>query len=632
MRPTVTTAAFAIVTFGKRRYSAKRAFTNETRDFPPDTPAPDQHRIMSTDTPTGPANDTAKPIKLSPVEKIKEASNFLKGTIDHEMLGEVDHFDKSNIQLLKFFGTYQQDNRDDRLANKKTGGGKAYSMMVRLRIPGGRISADQFVGMLDMCDELGNSTMKITTRQTIQLHGILKSDLKSTIRRIDDLGMSTLAACGDVNRNIMCCPAKHRDPVYAELNRLTDEMTDALAPKTWAYHDLFLIDEDGEKTLVAGGPKGTPDRSVPQEEPLYGPTYLPRKFKMGIGLPEDNCVDLYTQDIGLMAIVRDGKIAGYNVIVGGGMGRTPSAEKTFPRLGDKMAFVTPDQVIDVCQNVLRVQRDNGNRSDRKVARMKYLVERWGIAKFKTEVEKYCGYRLEDPTDDDVTGVDDHMGWQEQGDGKWSYGLNIENGRLYDNDQRQLKSMMRSICAAFGTEIRMTGHQSLIVTDVPEDRREELIQMVREHHSPTSEDISTVRRWSMACVALPTCGLAITESERRLPSIIDSIEEPLAKLGLSASRFTIRMTGCPNGCARPYDADLALVGKAKDKYTMFVGGSWLGNRLAYIYKDLVPDDQVVDEMVSVFTAFAQHREEHEAFGDFCDRVGRDELEQLAGKAE
>jgi sulfite reductase (ferredoxin) len=577
---------------------------------------------MSTDTPIGPSE-----IKLSAVEKIKESSNFLRGTLGEEMAQDVDHFDKDSIQLLKFFGTYQQDDRDGRASAKTGGGGKAFSMMVRMRIPGGRVTAHQFTAMLDMCDELGNATMKITTRQTIQLHGILKSDLKKTIKRIDDLALSTLAACGDVNRNMMCCPAKRADGIQVELNRLTDELTEEMAPKTGAYHDLFILDEAGEKSQVSGGR----DRSVPEVEPLYGPTYLPRKFKMGICLPDDNCVDIYTQDIGLIAVVRDGKIIGYNVVVGGGMGRTPSAEKTFPALAKRMAFARVDQAVGVCQAILKVQRDNGDRTDRKVARMKYLVANWGIEKFRNEVEKYFGEKLADCTPDDVTEFDDHMGWQDQGDGLWSYGLNIENGRLYDNDKRQFKAMMRAICARFGTEIRMTGHQSVIICDIKPSEKDELISMIGKHGVPTTEQTSTVRRWSVACVALPTCGLAITESERRLPGIIDGLEGPLAKLGLDHDRFTIRMTGCPNGCARPYNADLSLVGKAKDKYTMFVGGGWLGNRLAYIYKDLVPDDQVVGEMIGVFSAFKANRKGDESFGDFCNRVGRDDLETLAAVA-
>ena len=566
---------------------------------------------MSTDAP-----------KLSPVETIKEGSDYLKGTINQEIAGSVNHFDKSNIQLLKFHGTYQQDDRDARLTAKKTGLGKAYSMMVRLRIPGGRIRPDQMLSMLDLCERLGNATMKITTRQTLQLHGILKDDLRETISYINKIALSTLAACGDVNRNIMCCPAKRTGSIHADMEKLTDELTEALAPQTPAYHELWLTDpETGEKTLEGGG----------AVEPLYGHTYLPRKFKMGIALPEDNCIDIYTQDLGFLAVVRDGAIIGYNVLVGGGMGTTPSAKKTFPALAKRLGFIKPEQAVGISKAIIKVQRDNGNRQDRKTARMKYLINDWGIEKFRTEVEKYYGQPLEDCTEDDVHGFDDHMGWQEQGDGKWSYGLNVENGRLYDDEDRQLKATLRAICNEFKTEVRMTGHQSLIFTDLDEADKDKLIGFIKQHQVPTTEETSTVRRWSMSCVALPTCGLAITESERRLPSIIDGLEAPLAKLGLDKERFTIRMTGCPNGCARPYNADLALVGKAKGKYTLYAGGGWLGNRLAYIYKDMVPDDVVVDELVTIFSAFKTNREEGESLGTFCTRVGKDDLATLAANA-
>jgi len=562
--------------------------------------------------------------KLTAVEGIKQESRFLRGTIAEEIASPTEYFNSDNIQLLKFHGSYQQDNRDLRTDRKKAGLDKAYSMMLRLRIPGGRCRSEQFLAMLDVCEELGNSTMKVTTRQTIQLHGIVKDNLRPTIQRVNELALSTLAACGDVNRNIMCCPAKRLDPIHQELERLTDELTEAMAPKTAAYHELWVSEPGSqEKELVGGGQ---------ESEPLYGPTYLPRKFKMGISLPEDNCIDIYTQDLGLLAVVRDGTIIGYNVLVGGGMGTTPAKKVTYPALGKRMAFVTPDQVVGVCQAVLKVQRDNGDRSDRKTARMKYLVDRWGIEKFRQEVESYFGAALQDCTPDDVTGVDDHMGWQEQGDGKWSYGLNVENGRLYDNERIQFKTAIRAICTEFDTEIRMTGHQSLIFTDIDESKKERLIQLITQHGIPTTEQTSTVRRWSMACVALPTCGLAITESERRLPGIIDGLEQPLAKLGLDRERFTIRMTGCPNGCARPYNADIALVGKAKDRYTLYVGGGWLGNRLAYIYKDLVPDNQVVDEIVGIFAAYKANREEGESVGDFCTRIGQDSLQAMTDAIE
>ncbi|QDV65307.1 NADPH-dependent assimilatory sulfite reductase hemoprotein subunit [Crateriforma conspicua] len=569
---------------------------------------------MSTDAP-----------KLSPVEGIKEGSQYLKGTIGQELHEDSDHFNKDNLQLLKFHGTYQQDDRDKRAELKKTGGGKAYSMMMRCRIPGGRLTSDQLLAHLDLCDELGNSTLKITTRQTFQLHGVVKDDLKAAIARVNAVGLSTLAACGDVNRNIMCCPAKRTGPLHNTIQQLADELTVALAPQTPAYHELWLTDDEtGEKELVGGGPGEV-------VEPLYGPRYLPRKFKIGIALPDDNCIDIYTQDLGFLAVVRDGEVIGYNVSVGGGMGTTPSASKTFPALAKRMAFVTPDQAVDVAKAVIKVQRDYGNREDRKVARLKYLIANWGIEKFRRAVEEYYGGPLQDLTDDDVTDFDDHMGWQEQGDGKWSYGLNIENGRLYDNDQRQLKAGLRAVCQRFKPEIRLTGHQSIIFCDFDEDQRDELIQILRDHKIVTTEDTSTVRRWSIACVALPTCGLAITESERRLPGIIDGLEQPLAKLGLDKERFTLRMTGCPNGCARPYNADLALVGKAKNKYTLFAGGGWLGNRLAFIYKDLVPDAEVVDELVAIFAAFKANRQGDESLGEFCTRVGQEDLAGLAAAA-
>ncbi len=562
--------------------------------------------------------------KLSPVEKIKEQSEFLKGTIGQEMSAESDHFGKDDIQLLKFHGTYQQDDRDKRAELKKQGGGKAYAMMVRCRIPGGRITSKQMLAQLDLCDELGNSTLKITSRQTIQLHGILKQDLRSTIHRINEIELSTLAACGDVNRNIMCCPAKRADSVHQDMLKLTDVLTEALAPQTPAYHELWVTDpETGEKTLEGGGPV---------VEPLYGPTYLPRKFKLGIALPEDNCIDIYTQDLGFLAVVRDGKIIGYNVLVGGGMGMTPALKRTYPALAKRMAFCTPEQAVGVAQAVIKVQRDHGNREDRKVARMKYLVDNWGVEKFRRAVEDHFGETLADCTEDDVTGFDDHMGWQEQGDGKWSYGLNIENGRLYDDEACQLKAMMREICRTFDTELRMTGHQSIIFTDIDPADKDNLIAIIEKHNVPTTEKTSTVRRWSMACVALPTCGLAITESERRLPSVIDDLEGPLAKLGLDKERFTIRMTGCPNGCSRPYNADLALVGKAKDRYTLYAGGGWLGNRLAYIYKDLVPADEIVNEIVGIAAAYKTNRNDGESLGAFCDRVGKDDLTVMAEAAE
>ncbi len=572
---------------------------------------------MSTDAP-----------KLSPVEGIKDASNYLRGTIAEELRKDTDCFDKDDLQLLKFHGTYQQDNRDARGSKKPEGGGKAYSFMVRTRVPGGRITSSQMLAELDMCDEIGNTTLKVTTRQALQLHGILKGNLRECIHRINEVQLSTLAACGDVNRNVMCCPAKRSDPVHQAMQRFTDELVVALEPKTRAYHELWVTDPDtNEETLMGGGP-------VEEHEPVYGKHYLPRKFKIAVGLPEDNCIDLYTNDIGFITVHRDGKVIGYNVVVGGGLGTTPSAAKTFPALGKRMAFVTPEQAIEVAIAIVKVQRDNGNREDRKRARLKYLVHDWGIDRFRAEVERYYGQPLADCTEDDVHGFDDHLGWQPQGDGLWTYGWNIENGRLYDDEdpnKRQWKKALREICHRFNTELRLTAHQSILICDIKESEKVELESIIRKHNIPLSEEISTVRRWSMACVALPTCGLAVTESERFLPSVIDELEAPLAKLGLAKEAFTIRMTGCPNGCARPYNADIGLVGKTKGKYTVFVGGALLGTRLAYIYKDLVPAEDLCKVLVPVFTAFKTHRQGNETLGDFCARVGQVELTTLTNTA-
>lgn len=566
------------------------------------------------------ANDIEK---LTGVEKIKEESRALRGTIGEELQEPTASFNKDTLQLLKFHGTYQQDDRDLRTERKKAGLDKAYSCMVRCRIAGGRMTASQLAAQLDLCDSLGNSTLKITTRQTLQLHGILKEDLREAINRINKINLSTLAACGDVNRNVMCCPCKRVGTVHEEIQQLSHDIMVALAPRTKGYHELWITDlETGETTLEGG--TVTPA----EEEPLYGTRYLPRKFKVGIALPEDNCIDLYANDLGFLAVVREGKIIGYNVTVGGGMGVTPSAAKTFPALAKRMAFVRPEQAIDVAKAVLMVQRDFGNRDDRKIARMKYLIANWGIEKFRAKVEEYYGQALEDCTEDEVHGFDDHMGWQEQGDGLWSYGLNVENGRLYDNENTQLKAAFRAIIAEFDPAIRLTAHQSIIFCDISEAQRDRLLQILKDHGVPLTEETSTVRRWSMACVGLPTCGLSVTESERALPGIMDKIEAPLAKLGLDQEKFTIRMTGCPNGCARPYNSDIALVGQTKDRYRVFVGGALLGTRLNFPYKEKVLTADVPTELVKIFTAFKANRQDNETLGGFCDRVGRDELERLA----
>lgn len=563
--------------------------------------------------------------KLSPVEKIKSESNYLRGEIAAELADDKNFFDKDTIQLLKHHGMYQQDDRDVRKELKKTGGERAYSMMIRSKIPGGKLTSDQLLAQLELADELGNSTLRITTRQALQLHSILKKDAVEIVRRINASQLSTLGACGDVNRNVMCCPAPyHGDPVHRQMQELTDRLAEHLAPQSHAYQEIWLTDpETDEKTLLASGAQAS------EIEPIYGKVYLPRKFKIGVALPGDNCIDIHTHDVGLLAICENFEIVGYNVLVGGGMGVTPSAKKTFPALSQPMAFVTPDQVLDVVTEVVKVQRDHGNRSDRKVARLKYLVAEWGVDKFKAKVEEYYGQSLASPRDEEVSGHDDHVGWFEQGDGRWFYGLNVENGRIKDEGSYRLKSALREICGTLKPNLRLTAHQGLVFTDLAADAKDKIDSILASHGVRKHDELSTVRRWSMACPAMPTCGLAVTESERALPGIMDELEQELERLDLTDEIFTTRMTGCPNGCARPYNSDIGLVGKTLGKYTILLGGRTQGNRLNTIYQEMVPAEDVVKTLVEVFVLFKSERTEGESFGDFCHRQGIENLTERLG---
>jgi len=565
------------------------------------------------------------PAKSSAVEGIKDQSQFLRGEMGPELRDANDHFGKSSEVLLKFHGTYQQDDRDERGAGGVDAEGKkkkSYIFMVRSKIPGGKLTSDQLLAQLDLCDEVANTTLRITSRQGLQLHGVIKSNLKRAIARINEIQLSTLGACGDVNRNVMCCPAPYQKNIYRQTQALADQLAANFAPRTKAYHELWLTDTaTGEKQLAGGAPE---DGGF-DVEPIYGKFYMPRKFKMAIGYTFDNCVDLYANDLGLLAVSKGDEIVGYNLLAGGGMGVTPSAKKTFPAVAKRLCYVSPDEVLRAVEAVFKVQRDYGNREDRKLARLKYLIANWGIEKFKAKVEEYYGGPLADfNKDEDVFGFNDHMGWDEQGDGRWFYGLNVENGRIKDTSEMRLKSAIREVCTVLRPSIRLTSHQSLIFGDVQPHDKGRLENILRSHGVKLTEEVSTVRRWSMACVAWPTCGLSITESERALPGIIDQVEAELARLGLANERFTVRMTGCPNGCARPYNCDVGLVGKARGKYTVFLGGRLLGDRLNFIYKDMIPEEEVAATLAPVFAYFKSAREPKETLGDFCLRKGAADL--------
>ncbi|MDB5347552.1 MAG: sir 1 [Schlesneria sp.] len=561
-------------------------------------------------------------LKLSKIEVLKENSHQLRGTLAEELKTEAA-FCADSEQLLKPHGIYQQDDRDHRKDKKEDGTakGKQYIFMVRSAVPGGRVTTKQFLDHLDLCDKYGNGTLRVTTRQGFQLHGVIKSNLKAAVQGINDTLLTTLAACGDVKRNVMACPAPIKNnPAHNQMQALATELAEHLKPRTTAYHEIWLTDDNGERTNVA--------EFKPVEEPIYGKLYLPRKFKIALALPEDNCIDLYTNDLGLLAIVEDNQVVGYNVLVGGGMGKTPSAEKTFVALAKPMAFVRPEQVIAVSEAIVKVQRDFGNREDRKIARLKYLIHNRGLEWFKEKVEEYYGQPLAAPRDVEVTDVDDHIGWFEQGDGKLFLGINIECGRIKDEGDLRIKTGLRAILNKYGMETRLTALQSVILCDIDPADRADISKMLAEHGIKQDHELTLLRRYSIACPAFPTCGLSITESERALPGIIDHLEVEMARLGIGSDRISVHMTGCPNGCARPYTPDIGLVGKALGKYTIFLGGNAQGTRLAFIYKDMIPEAEVASAVAPALNYYKANRHSGESFGDFCHRKGLEDLLQHA----
>ena len=577
--------------------------------------------------------------KKSKVETIKEESLGLRGTIAAELAdASTDHVEDATTKLLKFHGTYQQDDRDLRKARRKEGLGKAFSFMVRNRIPGGKMTAAQFLGELDIADELGNGTIRITTRQSIQLHGVVKRNLWETIHRINEIRLSTQSACGDVTRNVCCCPAP-LDSLRDELQKLADEIAEHVRPRTGSYHEIWIEDPDiGEREQVVG------PHVEAEPEPIYGKAYMPRKFKIGIGLCHDNCIDVYSHDLGLLAVTEDEQILGFNILVGGSMGTTPSKKQCFPAIGKRMTFVTRDELLPVITAIMLVQRDFGNRADRSQARMKYLIHKWGLPDFKAKVEEYltqgeqiCGVAensvprpLPDPHPADVTGHQDHLGWQPQSNGKWFLGLPIENGRVKDEGDLRLKTALRKLFTELVPTARLTVHQNILLCDLEERQRPKIERLLADHGVVTVDQISNARRFAFACPALPTCGLSVTESERVMPLVISQLEDALGQLGLADEKFAIHMTGCPNGCARPYNCDIGLVGKSVDgksgegKYTIFVGGNLIGTRMNRIYKDLVPMNQIVSELRALLLYYKQSRQHGETLGDFCYRIGIDEL--------
>ncbi|CCI34085.1 sulfite reductase [Microcystis aeruginosa NIES-1211] len=570
---------------------------------------------------TTPISPTAK---VSKVEGIKERSNYLREPLASELLEDTTHFTDAAVQILKFHGSYQQHNRDNRTKGQE----KDYQMMLRTRSPGGFIPAQLYLTLDSLSDRYGNGTLRVTTRQGFQLHGILKKNLKATLGEIIRSMGSTLAACGDVNRNVTAPPAPYKNrPEYGYAWEYANNIADLLSPQTGAYYEIWL---DGEKVISAEeAPEVKASRQKDTNginkndpiEPIYGQHYMPRKFKIGVTVPGDNSIDIYTNDLGLVVITdANGELRGFNILAGGGLGRTHNKEETFPRMADPIGYVDKEEVYDLVKAIVATQRDYGDRGERRHARMKYILEEWGVEKFRSTVEGYFGQKIAPYQPLPDWKYQDFLGWNEQGDGKLFFGLSVENGRVKNEGSFQLKTALKVIIERFQLPMRLTANHNIILYDIEPQDQQAIEAILKEHGIVTNPaEIDPLTRYAMACPAWPTCGLAITESERILPSVIERIRALLNRLGLSKEEFVIRMTGCPNGCARPYMAELGFVGSAPNSYQLWLGGTADQTRLARPYLDKMAIDDLEKVLEPIFVYFQQDQQNNETFGEFCHRV-------------
>ncbi|MEQ1715068.1 MAG: NADPH-dependent assimilatory sulfite reductase hemoprotein subunit [Hyphomicrobium sp.] len=544
-------------------------------------------------------------------EIIKETSRQLRGTLAEGLADVVTgNIAEDDHQLIKFHGSYIQDDRDVRGERAKKKLEKAYSFMLRLRIPGGLLNAKQWIGLDDIASTYANGTLRLTTRETFQYHGVIKSNLRRTMQAINAVALDTIAACGDVNRNVMTASNPHVSKAHKEAYELGKAISEHLLPQTGAYHEIWL---DGEKV------EDKSRASKTDEEPLYGVHYLPRKFKIVIAVPPDNDVDIFAHDLGFIAIEEKGAIAGWNVTIGGGMGMTHGDLNTFPRAADVLGFCTPEQAIKVAECVLTVQRDWGNRENRARARLKYTVEDKGLAAFGAEVEKRAGFKLGKARAFKFDGTGDTLGWRQGEDKNWNLTLFIENGRIKDVTGHTLRKALREIADANIAEFVATANQNVTIAKVSAKAKPKVDAILKAHG--ISLDVSSrLRANAMACVALPTCGLALAESERYLPGLITKLEDSLDKAGLRGDDIIMRMTGCPNGCARPYLAEIGFVGRNPGLYNVYLGAAFDGSRLSKLYAQDAGEEKIIALLEPIFLAYAKKRKNAERFGDFCVRAG------------
>jgi len=544
---------------------------------------------------------------LDELEHIKDRSRHLRGTIaeglEDRITGAISDDDN---KLLKFHGSYQQDDRDIRDERRRKKLEPAYQFMIRVRTPGGVTTPEQWLVMDELAQKYANGSLRLTTRQTFQLHGILKWNLKKTMQEMNQALMTTIAACGDINRNVMCNVNPEQSDVHSEVYEWSKKVSDHLLPETNAYHEIWLDDEKVVDTRE-------------EVEPIYGSTYLPRKFKIGIAVPPSNDVDIYSQDLGFIAIVKDGRLEGFNVAVGGGLGMTHGDTKTYPQVSRVIGFCAPEKVTEVAEKVVTIQRDFGNRSNRKNARFKYTIDARGLDWFKAELNERLGWDLEEERSYYFESNGDHYGWL-KGKDSWHLTLFIQNGRIKDFENYPLMTGLREIAKVHKGDFRLTPNQNLIIANVSSQEKQQINDLVKKYKLTEGKHYSGLRRNSMACVAFPTCGLAMAESERYLPKLLDKIEVILDEAGLQEEEIVIRMTGCPNGCARPGLAEIGFIGKAPGKYNMYLGGGFNGQRLNKLYRENIGEEEILNSLRPILLRYAKERHEGEHFGDFVIRVG------------
>jgi len=544
-------------------------------------------------------------ITLTPVEKIKSASRLLRGTLADGLADSVTgSIADDDTHVIKFHGSYQQDDRDLREERRLEKLEPSYSFMIRTRLPGGVCSSAQWLALSALGRDGANGTVRITTRQAFQLHGILKRDLKTVMQRLNAALLDTLAACGDVNRNVMASSTPVESAAHAEAHAWAQRISEHLLPRTHAYREIWL---DGERV-----------RDADESEPIYGRTYLPRKFKIGIAVPPYNDVDVYSQDIGLIAILDGNRIAGFNIVAGGGMGTTHQDAATYARLADSFGFVAPEDVLAVTEAIVTTQRDFGDRTTRKHARLKYTIADRGVEWFRGEVERRSGVTFEPARAFTFTTNGDRFGWSRGIDGLWNLTLRIESGRIADRAGALHFTGLATIAAAHAGGFRLTPNQNVVIANVAESERPQIDRLVRQYGLDGYRAASPLRLNALACVALPTCSLAMAEAERYLPRLLHSVEALLSRHGLLDQPLVLRITGCPNGCARPFLAEVALVGKAPGRYNLFLGGDGQGSRLNVLHLENVEEPAILETLNGLLERYRAAREPGERFGDFLWR--------------